>query len=151
MIKAKINNKILKVKIVDTNYNDDSVEVIIQEGTFKGRYAIILKSDIIDNRIESAIEYLENTISNTYEDINNLSSDINQCDEEVFGDIYLDTYKNLSIYISVSIDENNNLTYDCSSKNNNRKEYDIYEDEYKNKKTVKTAKGVLGYIKKFVV
>lgn len=46
-IKAKINNKILSVKIVDNKYNNHAKEVVILEGAFQGKYTIVENSDFI--------------------------------------------------------------------------------------------------------
>lgn len=46
-MKANINNQILRVQIMNDNYNDHSVEVKILEGTFKGKCTIVEQSDLI--------------------------------------------------------------------------------------------------------
>lgn len=46
-MKAKINNKEISVRIINQNYNEYSVEVEILEGTFKGKYTIVDKKDLI--------------------------------------------------------------------------------------------------------
>lgn len=49
-MRALIDNKIQKIRIVNLNYNDDSVEVELLDGAFKGAYAIVSKSDLIKER-----------------------------------------------------------------------------------------------------
>lgn len=46
-MKAKINNNILEVRIINSNYNDHAKEIEILEGTFKGVYAIVENNDFI--------------------------------------------------------------------------------------------------------
>lgn len=46
-MKANINNKLYKVKVINSNYNNHSIEVKILEGTFAGKCAIVEKSDLV--------------------------------------------------------------------------------------------------------
>jgi len=46
-MKAKIDNNILEVKVINSNYNDHAKEVEILEGIFKGVYAIVENHDFI--------------------------------------------------------------------------------------------------------
>lgn len=46
-MKAKIDNKIVEVKVINPKYNNDSVEVELLEGSFKGFNAVVLKKDLI--------------------------------------------------------------------------------------------------------
>lgn len=46
-MKVKIDNKIIKVKIINANYNENSKEIELLEGTFKGKYAIVNNKDFI--------------------------------------------------------------------------------------------------------
>ncbi|OSA95764.1 UNVERIFIED_ORG: hypothetical protein B2H93_04900 [Clostridium botulinum] len=46
-MKAKINNKVLRVEMVDNNYNNHASEVRVMEGTFKGRLCIVENTDLI--------------------------------------------------------------------------------------------------------
>jgi hypothetical protein len=46
-MKAKINNQILRVQIMNDSYNDHAVEVKILEGTFKDKCTIVEKADLI--------------------------------------------------------------------------------------------------------
>ncbi|MDK2966997.1 hypothetical protein [Lacrimispora sp.] len=50
-MKAKIDNKILKVRVVKLNYNDSSAEVVIEEGNHIGCYAIVKHEDLIKDSI----------------------------------------------------------------------------------------------------
>lgn len=49
-MKAKVNNKIVDVEIIDKNYNNESVEVELLSGTFKGCRTIVLKSDLVKEK-----------------------------------------------------------------------------------------------------
>ena len=55
---ARVNNKILKVLVVDANYNDHAVEAKILEGSFKG------VPIIIENRDLTPLVNIENDINN---------------------------------------------------------------------------------------
>ena len=46
-MKANIDNKVLEVKVIDANYNENSVEVELLEGNFKGYRAIVKKEDLV--------------------------------------------------------------------------------------------------------
>lgn len=61
-MKAKIDNKIVTVKMINANYNDTSAEVELLEGTFQGRRAIVNKCDIIKE--VKTIKDLEKLITN---------------------------------------------------------------------------------------
>lgn len=64
MLKAMIDNKIVKVKIIDNNYNDDSKEVQILEGTHKDKYAIINNNDIIIDSYKQLVKLCKLDIVN---------------------------------------------------------------------------------------
>jgi hypothetical protein len=59
-MKAKIDNKILKVRIINNNYNDHAKEVEILEGTFMGVYTIVKNKDFIEDKKEYRY-YLQRT------------------------------------------------------------------------------------------
>jgi hypothetical protein len=44
---ARIDNRMMEVIIKDKNYNEDSVEVMINDGQWKGVYAIVNKKDLV--------------------------------------------------------------------------------------------------------
>lgn len=67
MLKAMIDNKIVKVKIIDNNYNDDSKEVQILEGTHKDKYAIINNNDIIIDTYKDLVKLCKLDIVNIEE------------------------------------------------------------------------------------
>lgn len=46
-MKAMINNQVLDVRMINSNYNDHAKEVEIIEGTFKGNYCIVENHDFI--------------------------------------------------------------------------------------------------------
>ena len=142
-MKAIINNKEYNVKVIDDNYNETSVEVKILDGTFAGKCAIVRVENLISNTEDLAlvIENLETLIEETFEDENlNITSD---------GDyVFINTGK-YQINILVSY-ENEKIEYYIDTENINKKSYDIYENKYKNAKTVKTLKGVIGYVKRFI-
>jgi hypothetical protein len=69
MFKANINNQIVTVKIIDTNYNNHAKEVIIMEGIHKGRYAIVENNDIIIDSYKQLVELCKQDIENI-EDLN---------------------------------------------------------------------------------
>jgi DNA-binding transcriptional regulator YhcF (GntR family) len=49
-MKAKIDNKILNVRIINANYNEYAVECEILEGNFKGAYTIVENTDLIKEK-----------------------------------------------------------------------------------------------------
>ena len=49
-MKAKIDNKIVEVEVINPKYNDESMEVKLLEGSFKGYNAIVLKRDLIKEK-----------------------------------------------------------------------------------------------------
>ncbi|WP_346938135.1 hypothetical protein [uncultured Clostridium sp.] len=61
-MKAKIDNKIVTIKMVNANYNESSAEVELLEGTFQGRRAIVNKCDIIEEI--KTIKQLETLVRN---------------------------------------------------------------------------------------
>lgn len=63
-MKAKIDNKILKVKVIDPNYNDHAKEVQILEGIHKGRLSIIENNDMIIDTYKDLIELCKADITN---------------------------------------------------------------------------------------
>lgn len=44
---ARIDNRLTEVIVKDKNYNEDSVEVMINDGQWKGVYAIVNKKDLV--------------------------------------------------------------------------------------------------------
>lgn len=64
MLKAKIDNNVVSVKIIDSNYNDYAKEVIIMEGTHKGRYAIVENDNIIIDTYKQLVELCKLDIEN---------------------------------------------------------------------------------------
>lgn len=50
-MKAKIDNKVLGVKVINMNYNESSAEVVITEGNHKGCHAIVRHKDLIKDSI----------------------------------------------------------------------------------------------------
>jgi len=50
-MKAKIDNKVLKVEVIKMNYNESSAEVVIKEGNHTGCYTIVRHEDLIKDSI----------------------------------------------------------------------------------------------------
>lgn len=50
-IKAKVDNNVVAVKVIDPNYSDHAIEVQMEEGIFKGAYCIVKKEDIVKKKI----------------------------------------------------------------------------------------------------
>lgn len=65
-MKAKIDNNIVTVKMVNANYNDHASEVQILEGTHKGNYTIVENTDIIEE--VKTIKQLETLVKNDIKD-----------------------------------------------------------------------------------
>lgn len=75
-MKAMINNQLLTVEVKDVNYNDHAVEVEILEGTFKGKYIIVEKKDLVRPSLAKIITVAKNEIKEnniTIEDLENNS------------------------------------------------------------------------------
>lgn len=75
-MKAMINNQLLTVEIKDNNYNDHAVEVVILEGTFKGKYTIVEKKDLVKPSIAKIMKVAKAEIIKenlTSEDLENHS------------------------------------------------------------------------------
>lgn len=159
MEKYIINKNSMKVEYYENNkmvwsYTIKEREVkqtITHLKDYKATYEVIEK--IPSNEVEEKTEKLVDIIDILYkEDITNFSIDYDICDNETFGHIYFETYKNFAVSICVSYDYDiDKLIFELDTRNLNRKQYGIYEDMNKNKKTVKTLKGVLGYIEKYMV
>lgn len=66
-MKAKINNQILRVQIINNNYNDHAVEVKILEGTFSGKCAIVEKADLITSKYTLKAECKKYESEDSYE------------------------------------------------------------------------------------
>lgn len=76
-MKAKIDDNVWSVKIIDSNYDDDKIEVKILDGQFQGKNCIINKSDLITKGIKSKIEihsHVPSTYDKEYEDDERYSS-----------------------------------------------------------------------------
>ena len=113
-MKAKIDNNIVTVKMVNANYNDHACEVQILEGTHKGNYTIVENTDIIEDvktikQLETLVrndikdftaEELDNynlvelISTNTYNLIKEFSSKYNVSNREytLLNDVYYGTY-----------------------------------------------------------
>jgi len=56
-MKAKVDNRVVLVQIVNENYNEHAVEAVIQEGSHKGIYTIIEKHDLLDEKQPKKLKY----------------------------------------------------------------------------------------------
>ncbi|MBM7836302.1 hypothetical protein [Clostridium sardiniense] len=62
-MRAKINNEILKVKVIDPEYNNYAKEVVILEGNWKGYRAIVENKDIIElNTYSKLVKFIKGFI-----------------------------------------------------------------------------------------
>lgn len=127
----------IKCKVIDSKYNHNAIEVEILEGTWKGNKTVVnLESIEVIDEIEMKTEDLTNALSDAGFTFS-LSG---------FGDSNWLSVETFSYEISICIDEEG---YTASTKNLNRKEYGIYEDEDKNHKSMKKASTVVKYINRF--
>lgn len=131
--------KQLLCQVINPKYNDNSIEVEIIEGIFKGSYAIVNLSDVIiaDDEIkeEGNTQILANFL-----DKNNIEFESFNCGGSyicVEGDKY-------QIYIA--IDESG---YYGSTKHLER-EIGFHESEYKNERPMTKVNTVMKYIEKFL-
>ena len=69
-VKARINNKIVDVEIIDGNYNDHAKEVKVLNGTFKGKYTIVENNDFIVDTYSQLVNICKADI----EDLNDLEN-----------------------------------------------------------------------------
>jgi len=124
-MKAKIDNKIVTVKMVNANYNDHACEVQIVNGQWKGNYTIVENADIIEkvktiNQLEILVrndlsnvtaEELENCnlveliSTNTYNLAKEFSSKYNVTNREytLLNDAYYGTYASCDTIEDVKI------------------------------------------------
>lgn len=49
-MKARINNDVVEVKVIDSNYNEHASEVKILSGTFQGKCTIVENEDLIPEK-----------------------------------------------------------------------------------------------------
>ena len=110
-MKAKIDNNVWNIKIVDSNYDVDRVEVKILEGQFKGKNCIINKSDLVTKGIKSKIviySHVPSAYDKEYADDERfLSVMLYATDEEILI--------NLAEYIENNVSETT-LDFDCIEK-----------------------------------
>jgi hypothetical protein len=50
-MKAKIDNKVLEVEVINMDYNESSAEVVIKEGNHTGCYTIVRHKDLTKDSI----------------------------------------------------------------------------------------------------
>lgn len=87
MIKlAKIDNKIVKVKVIDSKYNDHASEVIMLESKWKGIMVIVENKDFIEpNTYNELVKFIKSYI------------DIKELDEHHFVELIdIDIFKIIS-------------------------------------------------------
>lgn len=131
----------VECRIIDCNYSHDAVEVQILEGTWKGNVTVVSVDHI------EVIDSIENQIAlNTQSLVNVLNEVGYDFTLDGFGDCNYIHLTMFSYEISICIDDSE---YCACTKNLNRTEYGIYEDEDKNHKTMKKVKTVLKYIDKY--
>ena len=101
--------------------------------------------------VEGRINEIYSILKEKYkEQIKNITVDLYGDGDDDYGYINIENCDYI-IYILVSInyDNNNKIEYDMSTRNLHKK-YSIYEDEYENKVTRKSLKGIITYIDKFM-
>lgn len=134
--------KYIEIKDINWNYSEDMVEAKIVEGNFKGQMVVVSKCYIreYDSMEETMIDFL-NKEGYTWESMGvETWYTVHGTDYEV--NIYVDIEEG-SFYVESL---NLNIDYDSIHKN------DVYwddTDKYKNKKDVKTLKGLKSYLEKF--
>lgn len=134
--------KYIEIKDINWNYSEDMVEAKIVEGNFKGQMVVVSKCYIreYDSMEETMIDFL-NKEGYTWESMGAETwYTVHGTDYEV--NIYVDIEEG-SFYVESL---NLNIDYDSIHKN------DVYwddTDKYKNKKDVKTLKGLKSYLEKF--
>lgn len=95
-VKARniVCNKELLVKIIDNNYSDTQIEAEILEGSFKGKYVIVAKNDLIinNNKVKLELTKFENEDSFTGEMDRALTVTVSTDSEELL-DVICDTFE----------------------------------------------------------
>lgn len=147
IVKAKniIIGKEVVVNIIDSEYNETSVEVKIMEGNFAGRCAIVNKKDIVKYEVELSMEEQVIELCNEMEV---------EFDNGIENEIVVEGV-DYTVYINIDEEEG---TYDLSTLNtninwDNKADEDVYFDmssAYKNQVSRKTLKAVKSYIEKYV-
>lgn len=151
---ANIIGKPVQCKIIDANYNDTMVEVQIIEGTFKNKYTVASKENIVkiitkttkdDVNVQALKIAMDNNNIDSYS-INGFDYGsqivIEGCNYNVYVDVFNEEYEEVFSLSTL----NTNIHY-------NGKEYDVYfnsSDMFKNICTRKSIKSVISYIEKYM-
>jgi hypothetical protein len=73
-MKANINNQVLTIEVINSNYNNHASEVKILEGTFSGKCAIVENSDLITDKYTVSFKAEKYESENSYEKTLELSN-----------------------------------------------------------------------------
>lgn len=139
-----ITSEPTKCKVIDRYYSGDSIEVEILESTWKGNVTIVSKSNVTPI---VSIDPIQKAIEDNTQALKELLIDSGfEFTLDGFGECNYIHVETFSYLISICIDES---SYSLCTKNLDRKEYGIYEDEHKNHREIKKAKTVLKYINKY--
>ncbi|WP_252225345.1 MULTISPECIES: hypothetical protein [unclassified Clostridium] len=123
-MKAKIDNKVLRVEMVDSNYNDHASEVRIIEGTFNGRLCIVENTDLIVPPTLTLAQLVK-LAKNSIEDLNDLEE---HYFTELISQEILDTIQyNVSNLVKLSYNDMEEFKYNW------------YREEYRDIEYVKNT------------
>lgn len=123
-MKAKIDNKVLRVEMVDNNYNDHASEVRILDGTFAGRLCIVENTDLIVPPTLTLAQLVK-LAKNSIEDLNDL-------EEHYFTEL-------ISQEILETIEYNVSNLVKLSYNDSEEFKYNYYREEYRDIEYVRNS------------